>query len=682
MGGADHITKLYELLGAEVVLLQVPKGKKGPVSKGWQSVQFAETQTEEYQKKLAKGNVGVLLGGPSGGLCAIDIDDDELMDEFFSLNPGLRQSLVTRGARGVQIWIRCTRDTEAEARGMDSAPFYSALKFADRQVENEATGEMSVMCFGEWRNEGRLATGEYRGFQSIVYGKHPDGVDYTFVNEAPVREVYFREIAWPAGLLTPWEDEWLKRLEVTFGDPWTASFTPLGELKEIKAMCEPYWAGRFIYHNHVIWEEKEERFYFYNSETGCWDHISEQGIQVKLAEMMLTISRELGHPVLRGTKFRSSAKLGNVITWLKGYTGKHDVFKIKLGLVHLRNGMLDLTADQPTLKPFSPYFYSRNQIPVNYDGAAECPTFTKDLLERALPDEDIDLITRWGGQLLLQKNVTQMLMILTGTAGAGKSALMEVFQRMIGEENCEQLRTEMLLERFEVGSYLGATALFGSDVPGYFLMQKGAYVIKSLTGGDLIKGEVKGVREKVSMRGDFNLGITCNSRLKLDLNADAGAWSRRLAIIHVACERPEKPIPNFARWLFENEGSGILNLLIEGAIKVLATQSIKLTERQAGIVQDLLDESDSLRTFIGRRVTHSSDRNDDISSEEMVKAYFEYCEARGWETGSQRQIELKLPDLMLEKFKAAKSNSVEREGKDQRGWKKVKFIQEEDIIDV
>lgn len=669
---ADQIKKLYDLLGAETVLLHSKKGTKFPVQKGWQSIQFADTQTDEYQSQLAKGNVGVLLGAASGGLCAIDIDDDELMEEFFDLNPGLRQTLITRGSRGVQVWVRCTRDTEAEARGMDSWPKLYPLKFADRFTESESMpGQESAMCFGEWRADGG---------QSIVWGVHPSGEDYSMYHEAPVREVYFREIAWPAGLITPWEDEWLKRLEVTFGDPWTASFTPEGKLKEIKAMCEPYWAGRFIYHNHVIWEANEERFYYYNAETGCWDHIGEQEIQVKLAEMMLSISRDMGLPVLRGTKFRSSAKLGNVLTWLKGYTAKRDVFKIRLGLVHLLNGMLDLTAEEPTLKPFSPYYYSRNQIPVRYRGGAESPKFMNDLLIRALPAEDVDLLQRWGGQLLLQKNVTQKFIILTGAAGAGKSTVMEVFQRMIGEDNCEQLRTEQLLERFELGSYIGATALFGSDVPGHFLMQKGAYVIKSLTGGDLIRGEVKGVREKVSMRGEFNMGITCNSRLKLDLNADAGAWSRRLLIVPYQCERPEKPIPDFAKWLFENEGPGILNWLIEGAIRVLNGDRMKLTERQTGLVQDLLDESDSLRCFINRRVV-VGDRTEDITSDEMVKAYFEFCEARGWDTGSTRQTQMKLPDLMLEKFKAAQSNTVDRDGKAQRGWKLVKFLDEEDVFD-
>jgi len=669
---ADHISRIYELLGADAVLLPVPTGTKGPQFKGWQSIKLADTQAEEYQAKLRGGNVGVLLGTPSGGLCAVDIDDDDLLDEFFSLNPGLRQTLISKGARGVQVWVRCKEDPEAEARGMDSWPKLYPLKFADRKVESGSTGEESLMQFGEWRSNGG---------QSIVWGRHPSGVDYSFVNEAPVREVYFREIAWPAGLLTPWEDEWLKRLELTYGEPWTASRNHLGELTTIKGMIEPYWAGRFIYHNHVLWEGDEERFYFYNFDNGCWERVSEQELQVKLADMLLQVSREMGLPVLAGPKFRSSSKLSTVLNWVKGYASKREIFKIKLGLVHLKNGMLDLTAEQPSLKPFSPYYYSRNQIPVSYRAGAECPKFMNNLLLRALPAEDVSLLQRWGGQLLLQKNVTQKFMIMTGAAGAGKSTLLEVIQLMIGEGNCEQLRTEQLLERFEIGSYVGATALFGADVPGYFLMQKGAYMIKSLTGGDLIKGEIKGASDKISMRGEFNIGITCNSRLKLDLNADAAAWARRLLIVPYNCEPPKEKIPDFAKWLFANEGAGILNWLIEGAISVLGGDRINLTERQGGLVQDLLDESDSVRSFLTRRVTNG-ERNDDITSEEMVKAYFEFCEARGWDTGSQRQIEQKLPDLMLEKFKAAKSNTVDRDSKAHRGWKMVKFIDEEDVIDL
>ena len=47
--------------------------------------------------------VGVLLGN---GIYAIDVDSDELANQFLELNPGLRNTLRTKGARGCQFWIK------------------------------------------------------------------------------------------------------------------------------------------------------------------------------------------------------------------------------------------------------------------------------------------------------------------------------------------------------------------------------------------------------------------------------------------------------------------------------------------------------------------------------------------------------------------------------------------------
>jgi len=69
------------------------------VREAWEATRWTDTQTDEYQAHLQRGNVGVLLGPASDGLCAIDIDDDRDMEPFFNLNPGLRDTLITRGAR-------------------------------------------------------------------------------------------------------------------------------------------------------------------------------------------------------------------------------------------------------------------------------------------------------------------------------------------------------------------------------------------------------------------------------------------------------------------------------------------------------------------------------------------------------------------------------------------------------
>src|SRR5258708_22850871 len=105
------IEHLYELLGTETVLLPIPLRQKRPLLKGWPKLNVAHTKTPEYQRKLSLciqrgGNIGVLLGPASDRLVAIDIDDDQLVDEILALNPWLRGTLRSRGRRGCQFWLR------------------------------------------------------------------------------------------------------------------------------------------------------------------------------------------------------------------------------------------------------------------------------------------------------------------------------------------------------------------------------------------------------------------------------------------------------------------------------------------------------------------------------------------------------------------------------------------------
>ena len=79
---------------------------------------------------------------------------------------------------------------------------------------------------------------------------------------------------------------------------------------------------------------------------------------------------------------------------------------------------------------------------------ADCPRLKSELLASALDPEDISLLQRWCGALLLGRNRAQRIMLLTGTAGGGKSTLLEIVEDVIGPMNVCQLRTEHLSERF------------------------------------------------------------------------------------------------------------------------------------------------------------------------------------------------------------------------------------------
>src|SRR5207245_1345781 len=101
-------------------------------------------------------------------------------------------------------------------------------------------------------------------------------------------------------------------------------------------------------------------------------------------------------------------------------------------------------------KPHSPGYHFRGLLGVDYDPDAVCPRFTG-LLSRALPADDVELLRRVVGSILLGRNVAQKLAILMGTPQSGKGVIVRVVIGLIGPENVSTLRTKSLDSRFEIG---------------------------------------------------------------------------------------------------------------------------------------------------------------------------------------------------------------------------------------
>jgi hypothetical protein len=169
---SDPVQKLIRLLGSSVVFINWPRGVKGAKHK-WKNL-AAANMTPEYLAKLPQGNIGVALGAVSGGLCVIDIDRDELVKPFLALNPQLKKTLQTHGARGRAFWFRCKGEYPQRT-----------AKLKTHSGDNA----------GELRSNGS---------QSIVWGIHPDTQKpYKFVVKLPVVEIEFSSIQWPAEIKNP-----------------------------------------------------------------------------------------------------------------------------------------------------------------------------------------------------------------------------------------------------------------------------------------------------------------------------------------------------------------------------------------------------------------------------------------------------------------------------------------------
>ncbi len=428
---------------------------------------------------------------------------------------------------------------------------------------------------------------------------------------------------------------------------------------ELLKFNEPFWAAHYARQKEkIIYEPHEREFYNYDSAIGIYVPISPELIRSELSTTILQASRswprysELEH-------CRNQNVLNGITGHLRGQLETRDFCNSTLYLVHLGNCTLQFNLSGGfTVENFSPDHHSRNRSPINYDPAADCAEF-KDLMLGHLEESDRELLQKYAGQCLLGRNITQRFLILDGVGGASKGSFILVINGIIGPQNVYELRTNFLLERFEIGRMIGRTLLVGSDVRGDFLSRYGAHRIKSLVGGDALEAELKGSNQRFTVYGVFNLLIYSNARLHIHLEGDRSAWERRLSIV-----RYDKPfigqrIFDVDQYLLGKEASGILNWCIEGLTKLLEdydnSGDIVLSNTQKDRVDTLLSESDSLRLFVRDSIIKTQAQPgrqpDSLTGEEIVHEYVEDCvDVKHWVPIPLAQVEKQLPNLIIEFF--------------------------------
>ena len=242
------------------------------------------------------------------------------------------------------------------------------------------------------------------------------------------------------------------------------------------------------------------------------------------------------------------------------------------------------------------------------------------------------------------------------------------------------MRPHLLGERFELSRFLGRTLLYGADVPANFLDQRGATVLKSLTGYDPVTLEFKNSNESPCIICRFNVVVTCNSRLTVRLEGDVEAWRRRLVMIDYRKPKPEKVIADLDRRILEGESSGVLNWMLEGLDKLRADSwQLVLTANQQAAVDNLLLESEGHAVFA--RECLQPNPAGMLTLWDAYAAYVEFCTQRGWTALTRNKFTPAISDEVARQFGITTRNDIPdaSHGRAQRGWKGLgwteKFVQ-------
>ncbi len=196
--------------------------------------------------------------------------------------------------------------------------------------------------------------------------------------------------------------------------------------------------------------------------------------------------------------------------------------------------------------------------------------------------------------------------------------------------------------------------------------------------------EIKGSNQRFTVYGRFNLVITSNARLCVFLDGDQSAWERRILIVRHDAPFTGKKIFEIEKYLLDRESSGILNWCIKGLGMLFhdyaQSGDIILTPEQRKRVTDLLSESDSLRLFVSTQIVRddslmSNGDSHSLTVEEIVSEYTRDCiEDKQWIPLTNSAAEKQLPDLMLQHFGSPKTHDIPRNGKNKRGFRKVRFV--------
>lgn len=451
------------------------------------------------------------------------------------------------------------------------------------------------------------------------------------------------------------------------------------------AINERFFAALLTSEGHpqspAVFDAEQAQWYLYEQVQGVYRVVLEQVLHEKISSILTEVAavceKENGDNVdVTPLQFEycKNRVLAPVTTKARGLAAVNGDFWDRPELaIPCKNGVFCLERDE--LVPLSPDWHFQALIDAEYHAEADCPKWEK-FVARSLPNDDRLLLQKIFGMLLVGKNIWQIMFLMTGAAGSGKGVICRVMASLVGKANTVTLRSDRLLERFEIGRLVNKALLYAPDVGENFLNVDGAHLLKSITGEDGFSPEYKHSNAVPPARPIHGLPvITANSRLRVRFEGDKEAWRRRLVFIHFDSSVPDaERVEGLSESLFRDEGSGILNWAIDG-IRLMLRDNFKLilTDAQKKRRDGLLNESESYTAFAKEAV--EPDEVLDLLDDDAYTSYVDFCTERGWAPVTPRVFGIGFKQAVVDLYGVTQSHSLRTAlGKSARGWRRLKLV--------
>ena len=657
----------YAAVYAGMGLPVVPNDGKKPLLKGWTKSYLAE---EEVPLHFGDGqNVGLVLGEPSDGLVATDIDTTEALtiaDRFLRLTlvggrkstPKAHHLYRAPGAKSIQwqdtdgvvlLEVRstgCQMLVEPSVHPETGEPYRWVREGALEAVETVAE-DLEKLCT-------RLATATViaRHLPPIggrhEYAKAVVGYLLRRLDEDIVRQIVLA--AWHAGGGDSPEavrdlegiiQDTARRLaesENAFGTPKLEETVP-----GLPKLLDTWWGWnsgeRARMGGLVVGDEEppthdelRDRFSAANPHhahgLGEWKHY-EEGVWPPVPEFLVKrrIVAVLEEAKPEGIK-PTSGLLSSV----------HELSRVELAvpdeqwdsdqdILVCGNGALHIPTGE--LLPHSPAHYATGAVPYDYDPDATAPTWER-VLEDVLGKELASFFQEFAGYSATSDTSLETALWLCGQPGGGRSTLLAGLETMLGPRAGVLGLGEIERNRFAL-----------AQIPGKFLLtateQPAGYMRVSHTLNALISGEPLQVERK--FRDPFTLVPRCKIAWAMNelprLKSTSDGLLRRVKVIELDPIPEEERDPEIKKKVKE-EGPGILTWALEGQRRVKKRGGFLIPKAVKNATEEFGLSNDVAKTFVREACITGEECEE--QSLLLYRAYRHYCLEHGHQPMSAKSV--------------------------------------------
>lgn len=333
----------------------------------------------------------------------------------------------------------------------------------------------------------------------------------------------------------------------------------------------------------VLWNGKniirsEKIFYTYTGEV--WKELTDDSVKAKIQRFFSNYKPS--DTFIRGV-YSLLCNLVHVESVQNGTWIDEDVNRNADNVIVFKNGIVDLSSDNPVLEPHNRNFFSFSMRSYKYNPDAKCPEMIKFLGSTWDEDQKLKMqLQEWMGYLMTSSVKLEKFAVLIGFSRGGKGVITKLIRKMVGDDNtCAPTLSSLIKDHSLYNMSTRSLALI-PDAHTVNFNSRDAVLsnFKAITGGDPMTYDVKYAPSQTKI---LKVRFMLSTNNMPEFNDPSGALANRMLVFPFYKSFKGKENTNLLSELTD-EIEGIAIWALEG-LKRLRANGGKFTESETGLIE-------------------------------------------------------------------------------------------------